>query len=139
MLIPFPLEAVPVSATWYSPIEVPIRLKDGRIKKIKVRRSYTLRRVRTGVATIDVRSAVLTPVNDPQIRVKLMQRLNHGVVRFDVDAGRLLRKEMDWDETVVSFSGPESQMDYVAEFTEELIKPEPATAVRSTVPVKTAR
>ena len=90
--------------------------------------SYRLEKVEAGVATIHVETQVLTPVNDPKIQVKLIQRLQRGTIKFDVDAGRLLHKQFDIDQEVFGFSGADSHMQYLARFTEEPLKESEKTA-----------
>ena len=97
-----------------------IREEDNRIKTVKTRQLYRLEKVETGVATISVKTQVLTPVEDPRLQCQLMQRISEGEIRFDVDAGRLLSKQLDWDGNVLGFNGAESNMKYLARFTEKL-------------------
>ena len=123
LTIPFPAEPVKAGASWSIPNEVRITLEDGTVKKVATRQRYKLDKVEAGVATISVETQVLTPVNDPKVQSQLVQRLQKGTIKFDVQAGRLIHKQMDLDESVFGFSGPESHMQYLARFTEE-----PATA-----------
>ena len=122
--IPFPQQAVKVGATWSMPDEVQVRLDNMQIKKVQTRQLYKLVSVETGVATISVETQVLTPVSDPKIQSQLVQRLQRGTIKFDIDAGRLIHKQMDLDETVIGFNGPESLMQYLARFTEEPVAAE---------------
>lgn len=128
LTIPLPDGAVKLGAEWSVPDEVIVRLEDRQIKKIKTRQLYTLQSVETGVATIHVETQVLTPVDDPKVKSQLVQRLTSGTIKFDLDAGRVLSKQMDLDETVLGFNGADSRMAYRARFTEEILKEEPATA-----------
>ncbi|MBC8357085.1 MAG: hypothetical protein H8E66_34370 [Planctomycetes bacterium] len=138
-----PDKPVKAGSRWYEPSELRTRLPDGRAKKVKIRKNYTLKKVQTGVATISVKTEVLTPVNDPRIESQLVQQLTEGTIKFDVDAGRVISKEMNWDETVVGFNGADSMMKYLARFTEELLPAERTASkqqVESSAPVaKTAR
>lgn len=128
LTIPFPAQPVKAGATWSIPDEVRVKLDDGSIKKISTRQRYKLEKVENGVATITVATQVLTPVNDPKIQSQLVQRLQEGTIKFDVDAGRLLHKQMDLDQSVFGFSGPNSHMQYLARFTEELATAETTAA-----------
>jgi hypothetical protein len=119
LTIPFPNIPVKAGQTWSIPEEVQVRLEDQSIKKVQTRQQYKLEKVEAGVATISVQTQVLTPVNDPKVQSQLVQRLQRGTIRFDVTAGRLIHKQMDLDESVVGFNGPESHMQYLARFTEE--------------------
>ena len=116
-----PEKPVKAGSRWYEPSELHTRLPDGRVKKIQIRKNYTLEKVQTGVATIAIKTEVLTPVNDARIESQLVQQLTDGTIKFDVDAGRVIAKEMNWDETVVGFNGADSMMKYLARFTEELL------------------
>ena len=118
--IPLPQKEVKVGYQWAQPLELKVRLESNRIKSIKTRQVYRLEKVETGVATISVKTEVLTPINSPRIESQLVQRISKGQLRFDVDAGRLLSKQLDWDENVLGFNGPESNMKYLARSTESL-------------------
>jgi hypothetical protein len=85
-------------------------------------------KVETGIATIAVKTEILTPINDPKIQSQLVQRMQHGEIKFDIDAGRIRSKQMDLDETVIGFSGQNSVMKYLARLTEEPGEAPKATA-----------
>lgn len=119
LTILLPPEPIQVGHRWSKEDELPIRLNDGRVQRIKMRHVYLLERVQTGVATISTRTEILTPVNDPAVQSQLVQRVKRGKVRFDVDAGRILHQQMDIDETVIGFRGADSLMKYLARLTEE--------------------
>jgi hypothetical protein len=123
-----PEKPVKAGSRWYEPSELHTRLPDGRVKKISIRKNYELEKVQTGVATISIKTEVLTPVNDPRIESQLVQQLTAGTIKFDVDGGRVISKEMNWDETVVGFNGADSMMKYLARFTEELLPAESAAS-----------
>lgn len=117
---PLPAGPVRIGQQWQTPQDVLVRRPDGVKQRIKTRVVYSLESVKTGVATIAVKTEVLTPVHDPRVQAQLVQQLTAGTIRFDVDAGRILSREIGWDETVVSFNGVDSLMKYLARFTEEL-------------------
>lgn len=120
LTVPLPSHAVKIGENWSTEGELPIRLPAGTVKRIKTRHVYELKKVQTGVATIEARTEVLTPVDDPAVQSQLVQRIKRGEIKFDVDAGRVLRQQMDIDETVIGFSGPDSMMKYLARLTEEM-------------------
>ena len=132
-----PPKPVKLSGTWYEPAEVRLRLPDGATQKVKIHKHYTLESVAAGVATIAVKTQVLTPVRDPRLEAQLVQQLVKGTIQFDLERGRILRQQMDWDETVVSFNGADSMMKYRARFTEELLGPD--AEVSSTLPTVRAQ
>ncbi len=127
LTVPFPpadKQPIKPGVTWSIPDELRIPVEGGTQKKIQTQQQYKLEKVEAGVATISVATQVLTPVNDPKIQSQIIQRLQKGTIKFDVDAGRLLHKQFDIDEQVFGFSGPESHMQYLARFTEESVKDE---------------
>jgi len=118
--MPLPAEPVKIGQRWQTSGDITVRRADNTKKRIKTRMVYTLKSVKTGVATIELKTEVVTPVSDPQIHSQLVQRITNGSIRFDLDAGRILSREINWDETVVGFKGHDSMMKYLARFTEEL-------------------
>ncbi len=116
--ITFPEKAIKPEAEWDVPREIRVRLEDGGSKIIKIREVYQLEKVRAGVATISVRSEPLTPYDDPSIEAQVVQQMSNGTIKFDVDAGQLISKELQWNESIVGFSGPGSMMTYSARYTE---------------------
>ena len=123
LTIPLPEESVAIGANWATEGELLVRLADLQVKHIKTRQMYTLEKVETGVATIAVQTQILTPVNDPRVQSQLVQRIKRGTVRFDLDAGRVRSQQMDIDETVIGFNGPDSIMKYLSRLSEETIPP----------------
>jgi hypothetical protein len=119
LTVPLPAAAIRVGQQWATEGEVVVRLPDQRVKRIKTRQVYKLAKVQTGIATITVQTQIITPVNDPVVQSQLVQRVKRGEVKFDIDAGRVRSQQMDIDETVIGFNGPESVMKYLARLTEE--------------------
>jgi hypothetical protein len=99
--------------------ETRVKLENGTYKTIKLREQYTLEKVSAGVATIRVDTHPLTPSNDANVDSQLMQQLSKGIIKFDIDNGRLISKQLDWEDEVVGFRGAESSLKYSARFTEE--------------------
>ncbi len=130
LTLAFPEEPIAIGASWSVPREVRTRTEDGEVKPIKIRELFTLEKVETGVAYLRVRSEPLTPINEESVRAQVVQQLSNGTIRFDIDNGRMLSKQLDWDETVVGFQGANSLMEYRARFTEKLIDGVQRTAQR---------
>jgi hypothetical protein len=130
LTVPFPpsdKQPLKAGVTWSIDEELKLPVEDG-IKKVQTRQQYKLEKVESGVATIAVETQVLTPNNDPKLQSQLVQRLQKGTIKFDLDAGRLLHKQLDIDQQVFGFAGPESHMQYLARFTEEPVKGDIKTA-----------
>jgi hypothetical protein len=121
LAIAFPEDPMAVGESWSVPREIKTRTEDGLVKPIKIRELYTLEKVKTGVATISIRSEPLTPIDDASVQAQVVQQLSDGTIRFDLDNGHMLSKELTWDETVVGFQGANSMMEYRARMEEKLI------------------
>ena len=130
MTLALPEEPIVVGHSWTVPREVQTRTDDDELKTIKINERYTLEKVKTGVATISVKSEPITPINEESVRAQVVQQLSNGEIRFDIDNGRMLSKELDWDETVVGFQGANSMLEYRAQLTETLIESVERTASR---------
>jgi hypothetical protein len=128
MTIPLPEEPVPVGHTWSLPQYIDIPLPSGGTKRIKAIQQFTLEDVKTGVATIQVSTEILTPITDPAIESQLIQREAAGRVRLDIDAGRVMGQQMDIDKHVVGFRGGASSIHYVNRFSERLLPEQVRTA-----------
>ena len=123
--IPLPEETIAIGHAWNEQHEATVPLETGGATKVLIQQSYTLESVKNGVATIRMATRVLTPVNSPALEAKLIERESKGVIRFDIDAGRVLGQEMEVDKRVVGFRGPDSCLNFVTRFTETLLS-EPA-------------
>lgn len=130
LTLALPEKPIAVGESWTVPREVKTRTEDGLVKPIKIREVYTLEKVKTGVATLSLRSEPLTPIDEESVRAQVVQQLSNGTIRFDIDNGRMLSKQLDWDETVVGFQGPNSLMEYRARLTETIVDDVQRTARR---------
>lgn len=119
LVLPLPEEALALGGSWSVPRDTRVKLPDGTHKTIKIREQYTLSKVQSGVATIEIRSEPITPLDGPEVESQVMQQLSNGELKFDIDAGRLLSKELNWDDSVVGFSGAQSQLKYTARYRED--------------------
>lgn len=131
LTLPLPETDVAIGGQWSVPREVRVKLESGAHKTIKVRELYTLEKVSAGVATIRIETQPLTPVSDPAVESQLIQQLSKGAIKFDLDSGRMLSKELNWSDEVVGFRGPETSLRYEAKYTEELLPAAKRTASRS--------
>jgi hypothetical protein len=129
---PLPAEPVAIGEPWSVPLDVTVILDQGETKNLTIKNRYQLEKVDAGVATISVQT-VLPPLNDPKIRAQLIQRMTKGTIRFDIAAGRVVSQHTDLDEQVIGFSGPNSSLQYLGRFTEDLIPGETNTAGKSAI------
>jgi len=130
LIMPLPPVPIQVKTEWNVPSSIRVQTKEGRYKEIKTRLRYRLEKVQTGIATISLETQVLTPVTDARIKSQLLQKLSAGTIRFDIDSGRMVSKQLEWDETVIGFNGPESSMSFMAKMTEKLVPNAEVAALR---------
>lgn len=119
--LPLPENAVAVGATWEIPREMRIPRKDGSSRLLKFRELFKLEKVSAGIATISVRSEPLSTISDPAEEAQVLQQLSNGTIRFDLDAGRMVSKDLAWDHEVVAFSGPGSVLEYSARLDDHVV------------------
>lgn len=133
LAIPLPPKPIKVGANWHWPEEITLRLESKRIQRVQLRHVYTLLAVDKNIATLGIRTEVLTPIDDPKIHGRLLDRLKKGSAKFDMESGRFTSMQLDLDETVVGFAGAESLLEYRARFIEEIAYGPPAPTRRVTV------
>jgi hypothetical protein len=131
--IPLPSGDVAIGHQWDLPDDVTVNLKDGRVKKVKTRQRFTLVEVQDGIATIRLDTQVLSPIRDPAVEVQIIQGKANGLVRFDIEAGRIISQQTDVDERVNGFQGEASSLHCVTRFTEKLLPAAEVTASRPKV------
>lgn len=120
VVVPLPDEPVAVGAVWTIPEEVVVEAAGSGRKAVRTRLRYQLEAVDDGIATISVDTTVLTPISDPRLEARLLERIWSGTIRFDVAAGRVISRSTAVDRRVVGFEGPESSVRYKASLEERI-------------------
>ena len=123
--IQLPDQAVAVGSGWSSQNNIDIPLPTAACGGSCARQSFKLEGVRTGVATVSMATQILTPIADPSIEARVLQYETSGSVRFDIEGGQILGRQLDVDKSVVGFRGEASSIRYVGRSTEEYL-PGPA-------------
>ncbi|MGY8771040.1 MAG: hypothetical protein ACKVH8_21725 [Pirellulales bacterium] len=125
-----PNHPVVIGTKWYSSNNVSASKPDGSRQLVKTRQLYRLLDVAHGIATITVTPQILTPINDPAVKVDLLQHMSKATVKFDIAKGKILSQQLDQDETIIGFRGEASSMKFLARMTEELLKAETKVATK---------
>lgn len=108
-LIPLPEEPAAVGHRWDQRFEGRVSLGGENLKRsVTLRRRFKLVAVEGDLATISVRTTVLTPLRDPQALTQLATREPRGEIVFDVAAGRLVSHRSWADGQVLGFAGANS-------------------------------
>lgn len=110
-LVQMPHEPLQVGDTWYDELEVEVNITPTLQKPITLRRTYRLAAVDGNRATIELKTATITPVNDPAILAQLAQRTPHGTIMFDLEQGVIVSRDITIAETVIEPYGPKSRLD----------------------------
>ena len=119
--VPLPTKAVTVGYKWSVPNTLRAKDKDGNPRQLKSRVVYELIKVKSNNAYISFKTEVLTPIESEKIRSQIMQQMTRGYLVFDIDRGYPIRKEVEWDEKVQGFEGPDSLLEYLGRMTERLV------------------
>jgi hypothetical protein len=121
MVVPLPDEAVGVGSSWIVPEEIVVEVPGGPRQSIRTRLRYEVAAIRDNRVVINVDTTVLTPVDDPRIEARLLERIWDGQIEFDAAEGRLISRSASVDRRVVGFHGPQSSVHYKASREERLI------------------
>jgi len=122
MVVPLPDEPVRVGSSWTIPGEIVVDVPGGPRKSVRTRLRYEVAGIREPIVLIDVDTTVLTPVDDPRIEARLLERIWDGRIEFDAAAGRVQSRSASIDRRVIGFHGPRSSVHYQARRQEKLIR-----------------
>lgn len=125
MVVPLPDGEVEVGAEWSVPQEVVVEVPGGPRRSVRTRLRYRLESVRDDVAVIAIDTTVLTPIEDPRLESRLLERIWDGEIEFDIPSGRVIRRSTGIDRRVVGFSGQESSVRYRSSLEERIVPDEP--------------
>ena len=112
VVVPLPDEPVVAGVEWMIPQEVVVEAPGAGRKAVRTRLRYRLEDIHDGIATIRVDTTVLTPVDDPRLEARLLERIWDGTIKFDIEAGRVTSRKTGIDRRVVGFGGPQSSVRY---------------------------
>jgi hypothetical protein len=105
-MFPLPEQEVAIGESWKVNMVINVRIGEGVKRDITLLRTYTLRSVEDGIATIGFSTSVSSAVKVPAVKAQLLQATPQGEMLFDIAKGRLLRKEMRIDRMVIGALGP---------------------------------
>jgi hypothetical protein len=122
VVVPLPDDPVAVGATWTVPDELVIEAPHAARKAVRTRLRYQVDAIDDGIATISVDTTVLTPIDDPRLEARLLERIWDGTIRFDIEQGRVRSRSTATDRRVVGFEGPQSSIRYKASLEEHVVE-----------------
>ncbi len=130
-LMPLPEDPVSIGDTWKETVTVSVRLTRDINSQILILRTFRLESVNDGIATVSFRSSIESPVKGPNVRSQLIQAIPRGTMRFDIARGVMLRRELQFNETIIGAFGRESLLSSVGANTEQLLESDPVPATVS--------
>ena len=119
--VPLPQESISVGHRWAVPTIFTANDENGRSRKVKARLVYELVKVSGQNGYIKFRTELLTPNISEKVKSTIMQKMTDGYVVFDLQQGRPIKKQIEWDEKSQGFEGPDSSLTYIAKMVEELL------------------
>ena len=131
---PLPTDRVRVGHKWNMPDSLRAKNEHGIEKLLKTRVHYELTKVKSRKAYISFKTEVLTPLESAKVKSQILWHLASGYIVFDLDRGMPVRREIQWDEKVQGYEGPDSLLKYSARRTEKLIDGTPAIASAEKTP-----
>lgn len=109
-MIPLPEHPVSVGEFWSVKIPVEVRLAPGVMRKLNLQRSYKLNDVQNGIAAITFYTSVESSLKSPNVKALLLQATPKGKIRFDIENGRVLERELSFDNYVLGAIGPNTML-----------------------------
>lgn len=119
--LPLPAKPISIGQQWHALSQLQATDENGTQKKLKARILYELMEVRGQNASIKFKTEVLTPITSEKVRSTIMQQMTEGYVIFNMELGRPIKKQVEWDEKAQGFEGPDSLLTYVGRMTETII------------------
>jgi hypothetical protein len=127
-LIPLPEAEVAIGDTWKVESKVKVRVTAEISRHVVILRTFRLKDVRDGIASISFDSSVMSRTPSVTVRAQLIQATPKGDVEFDIERGLMLKREIRFDQTVLGALGPQTVLASWGKTTERLLDtPEPAT------------
>jgi hypothetical protein len=120
--MPLPAEPVGVGDHWELPYPIRIPTESGAVVTVQARDYYKVESITGTLVKIASETQILSPVDRPDVRVKLVQQTGRGHVWFDAALGRVMRIELVVDDEVIGFQGPASSLQYKSRFEERLVE-----------------
>lgn len=122
-LIEFPEQPIQVGESWENTFKVNVRVGQKLKQPVTMQRSYELVKVENDLATIKLRTVLITPIRDGMILAQLIQMTPEGTIVFDLKNGRMVSRTLTLDKTEVGVIGKNSSMHAKSKREERWIDP----------------
>lgn len=123
-LIKFPEEAITVGESWTDTFKVKVSVNRRLKQPMTLQRRYELVDVTEHLATIELRTALITPTRDGKILVQLIQMTPKGKIVFDMEKGRIVSRTLTVDKTEFGVIGGGGSVEAKSKRVERWIDPQ---------------
>ena len=138
LLFQLPAEAISVGSTWKEKFESGVQI-DAKTEKLMrplhMERRFTLKSVDGGVASISMTTVCLSPIRDPFQESQVIQRKPGGILKFDIERGCLIDRDIRIDDKAVGFQGTGTAMTTRTIKIDRLITPDQAAKINLLKPL----
>lgn len=118
----FPESPLKIGETWSEKSEVKVTVEDNKLQQsVDLKRTYKLESVEGSLATISFKTAILTPINNPSIKIQLIQRETKGKLVFDMDRGAVVTRTVETDKSLINPIGDNTAMHSTSHLLERMI------------------
>jgi len=126
VLLKLPEQAVSVGETWKEEYEVPVFLAGASPtaplkKSVRMQHLYTLQSHTDGLATIEIKTKVLSVIEDPEEEMQLLRRTPQGSVVIDTRRGLMVSKSLSQNNQVSGFEKGASLINFRQRQEEKLL------------------
>lgn len=121
-LFELPEEAIEVGHEWVERIPAKVTVSKYLTNTVVLLRKFKLESVENNLATISVKTDLLTPLDDPKLLAQLIQRTPRGSFVFDIDQGLIASRTFITDKSEIGVVGPNSMMRATGQLTETLAR-----------------
>lgn len=104
-MLPLPKDDVAIGDSWKVDIEVKVRIAEGIKRQVNLLRTYRLKSVENGIATIGFSTSIASSVRNTSVRAQLIQATPQGTIEFDLNKGQVLKRVLKVNNTVVGGLG----------------------------------
>ncbi|WP_010582816.1 DUF6263 family protein [Schlesneria paludicola] len=121
-LIVLPEKPVKIGEQWTEKYETPVPVGNGLTRAVTMIRTYELTKVNENIATISMRTSLLTPLTEPEILRNLVQQTPSGTIEFDLAKGRISNRSLQINEKVVGAYGSQTLLEARGESVEKMVQ-----------------
>ncbi|MCR9201420.1 MAG: hypothetical protein NXI04_22475 [Planctomycetaceae bacterium] len=121
-VFPLPQEKVAVGDTWRVQIPVRVRVAENVMRTVHLLRTFRLKAVENGVATITFATSIDRSVKNAAIKGQLIQSTPQGTITFDLQRGLVLKRVLKFNSTVINAFGARTMLSATGQTVETLLE-----------------